>query len=173
MQEPERQAEENSIWDKLRKWQNLIDEKAVEIIGDGDMSWHPMAGKPLNLGDDSNIPEDMRLAYRMMKEENVVPPWMALGFTLQDKHEKIMRRLEQYAKDYVRRKREALQSGSFVNLRSADERWEKAISTIKVDIQRYNSELLDYNLQVPPTIGQRVPLQEEIIAAALKRAETE
>jgi hypothetical protein len=173
MQEPQRKLEENNAWDKLNKWQTFIDEKVQELIGDGDMSWHPMAGKPLNLGEDEHVPEDMRLAYRIMKDNDAVPSWMALGFTLRDKHDKLMRRLEQYAKDFVRRKREAVQTGSFINLKAAEERWESAIRQLKVDIQRYNGELLDFNLQVPPSIGQRVPLNENIIEAALKQAEAE
>ena len=82
MQEPQRKLEENNSWDKLAKWQTYIDEKLQELIGDGDMSAHPMAGKPLNLDEDSHVPEDMRLAYRMMIENDAVPSWMALGFTL-------------------------------------------------------------------------------------------
>ena len=85
----------------------------------------------------------------------------------------MLRRLEQYARDFVNRKREALKTGSFVNLKTAEDRWESAIRQLKVDIARYNSELLNFNLQVPPSIGQRVPLSEGIIDAALKRAESE
>jgi hypothetical protein len=171
MQEPQRKLEENNSWDKLAKWQTFIDEKMQELIGDGDMSSHPMAGKPLNLEEDSHIPEEMRLAYRMMKDNDAVPAWMALGFTLREKHEKIYRRLDQYARDFVRRKREA--GGSFINLKAAEERWEAAIKQLKVDIERYNKELLDFNLQVPPSIGQRVPLSMAIIETALKEAENQ
>jgi hypothetical protein len=171
MQEPQRKLEENNSWDKLAKWQTFIDEKIQELIGDGDMSSHPMAGKPLKLDEDSHVPEDMRLAYRMMKDNDAVPAWMALGFTLRDRHDKILRRLEQYARDFALRKQEALKAGSFVNLRAAEDRWESAIRQLKVDIARYNGELLNFNLQVPPSIGQRVPLSEAIIEAALKRAE--
>ena len=56
---------------------------------------------------------------------------------------------------------------------NVEDRWEIAIRQLKLDIERYNKELLDFNLQVPPTIGQRVPLNISIIETALKAAESE
>ena len=53
--------------------------------------------------------------------------------------------------------------------RHAEERWEKALRQWHTDVAKYNSDLLDYNLQVPLSVGQRVPMNpEQEIEKALK-----
>jgi hypothetical protein len=163
--------EENNSWNALRKWETLVDERIRALIGDGDMSGHPGAGKPLDLDESEYTPEEQRLAYKLMKEHDAIPAWMSLGFTLREKHERIHRRLQQYAVDYVRRKQDAVQAGSFILDRHADDRWNDAIHRLREEISRYNSELLDYNLQVPPQVGQMVPLNlAEMIPRVLDQA---
>ena len=172
MEDKHRQIEENNAWDHLSKWDTLVEERIRKLIGDGDMSWHPKAGQPLEFEDEENIPEDLRLTYKIMKDNEAVPPWMSLGFTLRDKHDKILKRVKQYARDYVLRRNKALQMGSFILHREADERWKKAIRQLKVDIANYNAELLNYNLQVPPSIGQMIPLDADaLIAKTLEASE--
>ena len=94
MQDNQRKIEENNAWDQLSKWDTLVDERIRQMIGDGNMSWHPKAGQPFEFdADEANVPEDMKLAYKIMKDNDAVPPWMALGFTLRNKHEKIHKRV--------------------------------------------------------------------------------
>lgn len=172
MHDNHRKIEENNAWDHLSKWDTLVDERIREIIGDGDMSWHPKAGQPLEF-DDENIPEDFKLAYKIMKDNDAVPAWMALGYTLRDKHEKIHKRIKQYARDYVLRRQRSIEAGSFIMHREADERWQEATRHLRLDIGKYNSELLNYNLQVPPGVGQMIPIDaEQLIESTLEQAQT-
>jgi hypothetical protein len=61
--------------------------------------------------------------------------------------------------------------GSFLRDRHADDRWQEALKRIRDEIAKYNAELLDYNLQVPPQVGQMVPLNAtELIQRVLERA---
>jgi DnaJ-like protein len=166
-------SEESYAQDRLNKWQTYIDEKVRGWLGDGDMSWHPKAGQPLDLDGDEYIPENMRLTYKIMQDNNAVPQWMALGFSLRDKHRKIMRKVQQYSKDFVRRKQEALATGRFIRLQEIEKRWQEARTGLYQEIGRYNSELLDYNLGVPDVIGQMVPLNADaLIEQALERVES-
>jgi hypothetical protein len=167
-----RKIEENNSWNRLSMWETIVDERIRKVIGDGNMSWHPGAGQPFHLESDEHIPEDSRIAYKLMKEQDAVPPWIALAFTLRDKHEKIIQRVTQYAQDYIRRRRDALIAGSFVQEQHARDRWKEACQRLREDVGRYNSELLDYNLQIPATIPQMVPLNpENLIDGALRQAE--
>lgn len=169
--EPDRKREENSSWNQLSKWETYVDERIRQMIGDGNMSWHPGAGKPLDLENDENVPEDLRLAYKLMRENDTVPPWVALGATLRDKREKLLARLQQYARDYITRKQEALMIGSYVRDRHAEDRWQEAIKRWAVDCTRYNGEMLDYNLSIPPQIEQMIPIAiHESIEEALDSA---
>lgn len=173
MKSDQEQIEKNQAQDRLSKWQTFVDERVRKWIGDGDMSWHPKAGQPLNLDEDSYTPEDMRLAYKIMQENDAVPAWMALAFTLRDKHGKIMRKMQQYARDFLQRKQEALNSGSILRLQQVEKRWDEAQKRLHEEITAYNRELLDYNLQVPPSIEQMIPLNAEtLIVQALKHAES-
>lgn len=156
-----RQLEENNAWDNLSKWETLVEERIRAVIGDGDMSWHPGAGQPLQF-DDDHMPEDHRIAYKIMKDNNAVPVWMDLGARLRDKQEKLIRRIYQYARDYVRRKQDAIAKGSFVLDQHAEDRWHDALKSWYHDVKRYNQELLDFNLQVPSQIGQRAMMDGDV-----------
>lgn len=174
MADEQRKLEENNSWNRLSKWETIVDERVRKIIGDGNMSGHPGAGQPLRLESDEHVPEDQRMAYKLMKQEDAVPAWMALSYTLRDKHEKISQRVVQYARDYVRRRHEALLAGSFVREQQVQDRWLDACRRLREDVTRYNSELLDYNLQVPPRIPHMIPLNaDDLIATALRQAERE
>ena len=174
MDDDKRKAEDNNSQDRLNKWQALVDERVRKIIGDGNMSWHPGAGQPLQLGSDEHVPEDQRLSYKLMKDNEAVPAWMSLAFALKDKQEKIIRRAAQYARDFVHRRHEALLAASYVREKQVSDRWTEACRRLREDVAKYNGELLDYNLQVPSGIGQMIPLNpDELIAGALKRAEAD
>ena len=174
MDDDKRKIEENNSWNRLSMWQTIVDERIRKVIGDGNMSWHPGAGQPLQLESDEHVPEDQRLTHKLMKDNDAVPPWMTLAFTLKDKHEKIVRRTMQYARDFVQRRHEALIVGSFVRDRHAHDRWQEACRRLREDVLVYNGELLNYNLQVPTGIGQMIPLNpDELIAGALKQAEAD
>lgn len=173
LQQTDQALEENNSWDRLSKWETIVDEKIRAWIGDGNMADHPLAGQRLNFDDESeNTPEELRLAHKIMRDNDVVPPWMALAFTLRDKHAKILKRAQKYAQDYVKRRQDALMAGSYVRDKHARDRWHDAIKRLRRDVGAYNSELLNYNLMVPRQIGQMVPLDAEaLIAEALSRAE--
>lgn len=167
MEDNHRKIEENNAWNQLSKWDTIVDERIREMIGDGNMSWHPKAGEPLEFEDETHIPEELRITHRIMKDNDAVPPWMSLGFTLQDKYNKIAKRAKQYARDYVARRKKAINLGSFILHNEADERWQRATRQLGVDIANYNSELLDYNLQVPKGIDQMIPLDASAITASV------
>lgn len=61
--------------------QDLIDKVAesriLEAIENGELDNLPGAGRPLDLGDDSAVPEDLRVAYRVLKNAGFVPPEVA------------------------------------------------------------------------------------------------
>lgn len=48
--------------------------KIAEAISRGELDNLPGEGQPLELDDDSLVPEDLRLAYRILKNAGFVPP---------------------------------------------------------------------------------------------------
>jgi hypothetical protein len=59
-------------------FQRLAERRIKEAIDEGALDNLPGAGKPLVLEDDSGIPEDLRLAYKILKNAGFVPPEVAL-----------------------------------------------------------------------------------------------
>ena len=56
----------------------LVEERIRRAQMRGDFEKLSGSGKPLNLGDDANIPEDLRLAYKILKNADMIPPEIEL-----------------------------------------------------------------------------------------------
>ncbi len=61
-----------AIFDKI------AEERIREAIEHGEFDDLPGKGKPLKLEDDSHLPADLRLAYKILKNANCLPPELEL-----------------------------------------------------------------------------------------------
>lgn len=52
----------------------LAEKKLAEAVSRGELDDLPGQGQPLDLDEDPLIPEDLRLAYRILKNSGYVPP---------------------------------------------------------------------------------------------------
>jgi len=52
----------------------IAEQRIAEAIANGELDELPGAGRPLALDDDALIPEELRLAYRILKNAGYVPP---------------------------------------------------------------------------------------------------
>jgi len=52
----------------------LAERKIAEAVSRGEFDDLPGAGRPLDLADDALVPEELRLAYRILKNAGFVPP---------------------------------------------------------------------------------------------------
>jgi hypothetical protein len=52
----------------------LAERKIAEAVSRGELDELPGAGRPLALDDDTLVPEDLRLAYRILKNAGFMPP---------------------------------------------------------------------------------------------------
>ena len=55
-------------------FQKIAERRIIEAINRGEFDNLPGAGQPLELVDDSHVPEDLRMAYLMLKNAGFVPP---------------------------------------------------------------------------------------------------
>lgn len=55
----------------------LAEQKIAEAVSRGEFDDLPGAGRPLELDDDALVPEELRLAYRILKNAGFVPPEVA------------------------------------------------------------------------------------------------
>jgi hypothetical protein len=59
-------------------FQKIAERRILEAIREGAFDDLPGAGQPLKLEDDSNVPEDLRIAYKILKNSGYVPKEIAL-----------------------------------------------------------------------------------------------
>jgi hypothetical protein len=52
----------------------IAEQRIAEAIAKGELDDLPGAGRPLDLDDDALIPEELRLAHRILKNAGYVPP---------------------------------------------------------------------------------------------------
>jgi hypothetical protein len=69
----------------------IAEQKIEEAIRNGEFDNLPGAGKPLDLDDDLSIPEDMRLANRIMKNSGLTPPEVSLRKEIANLREELAR----------------------------------------------------------------------------------
>ncbi|MFH0787052.1 MAG: DnaJ family domain-containing protein [Pseudomonadota bacterium] len=58
--------------------QLIAERKIQEAIRNGELDNLPGKGQPLQLDDDSHIPEELRLAYKILKNADCLPPELEL-----------------------------------------------------------------------------------------------
>ncbi|MDQ4146409.1 MAG: DUF1992 domain-containing protein [Pseudomonadota bacterium] len=56
----------------------IAEQRIIEAMEHGEFDNLPGSGKPLQLDDDSHIPKELRVAYRLLKNAGFVPPEVGL-----------------------------------------------------------------------------------------------
>lgn len=59
-------------------FQNIVEKRIKEAQENGEFNNLPGHGKPIKIEDDSHIPEDLRLAYKILKNADCLPPEVQL-----------------------------------------------------------------------------------------------
>jgi hypothetical protein len=58
----------------LAGYLKIVEQRIREAVEKGEFDNLPGKGKPLVLEDDSHVPEDLRIAYRILKNADCLPP---------------------------------------------------------------------------------------------------
>ncbi len=59
-------------------WRKIAENKIREAINNGEFKNIPGAGEPLKIKDDSHIPQELRMAHKILKNANCLPPELEL-----------------------------------------------------------------------------------------------
>ena len=59
-------------------FQKIVEKRIKEAQERGDFDDLPGQGEPINIEDDSHIPEDLRLVYKILKNADCLPPELQL-----------------------------------------------------------------------------------------------
>ena len=58
----------------LPGYEKIVEQRIKEAMEKGDFDNLPGKGRPIPLEDDSHVPEDLRLAYKVLKNADCLPP---------------------------------------------------------------------------------------------------
>lgn len=149
-------------------------ERAIkEAMREGLFDNLPGTGKPLKMfsEEDPNTPEDMRLAYKIMKDNDIVPDWMMLGDVLTQQQEKIRHELARGLRAYRGALHDADRDGDLGKRHRANITWERLLGMFEELVQQYNHNILTYNLKVPHGVKKRhyMTIEAEIEKLGAKR----
>lgn len=143
-----------------------VEQAIREAMRQGVFDNLPGTGKPLNLNwdEERNSPEDMRLANKIMKDHDVAPAWMLLHESLEGQHTKIITELERGFRTYQGTLQDADNAGDLGKRSRANRAWDRLMSVFAEAIERYNRNVVTYNLKVPPGISRRpyLDLEQEL-----------
>ena len=79
--------------------ERLAEERIRDAIQRGEFDNLPGRGKPLNLEDDRRIPDDLRLAYKVLKNAACLPPELELKKEI-SKAEELLSSMEDEGQKY-------------------------------------------------------------------------
>lgn len=111
----------------------LAEARIQEAIDRGELRGLPGEGRPLQLDDDSAIPEELRAAYRLLKNAGFLPPELQLRKEVREA-EHLLQQLPESERNHARARLELLQ------MRLAASR-HQPINLLLED--RYRQQLLD------------------------------
>jgi hypothetical protein len=87
----------------------LAEQRLQEAVQQGEFDDLPGSGRPLELDDDSLVPEELRVAYRLMKNAGYLPPQLQLGKELVEAEQLLSHVDDADARDSAQRRLRCLQ----------------------------------------------------------------
>jgi DnaJ homolog subfamily C member 28 len=131
-------------------WGSLVEQRIQDGIERGLFDNLPGAGKPLNLEEDALVPEDMRMAFRLLRSNGLAPLWVELNKEIRDDIERLAR-----FRTYVH---ERLDRSNFIQ-------WEHRRNEYIDRVNDINAKITNYNILAPsPQVHLRILLLDDELA---------
>ncbi len=126
--------------------QDLVEEQIRKAMAKGEFDNLKGAGKPLDLYENPFEPPEMRMANKILKDNDFAPYWIKLGQEIDADMEKFWREVEWF-KRYTVMFFQGKQSDR--SLKAYDSKKASFFYEKELDLGRINKKILDYNLQCP------------------------
>lgn len=136
-------------------WDKVVDNKIREAQEAGEFDGLRL-GSRLSDADDSHIPQDERLAARVMKNAGVYPEWIEEDQGLRRMIDEARAR---FARSHGWRDRQLDQATSFEERDRIDTLWKRAVTRLEQDVADINKAIFAFNLRAPAASVQRRPLR--------------
>lgn len=130
----------------IEEWGDLITQRIEDAMRRGDFDNLRGHGKPLRVDPEPNVPEDMQMAFRILKNNDMAPAWIA------DRKE-MLRAIEAWRAEFQRVTSEA--HSAWIAAASDERRaqiyksWERWLVRWDAEIVEMNRRIGTFNLKQP------------------------
>ena len=133
-------------------WEWLVERRLKDAIEAGMFEDLPGRGRPLDLKDDSSVPDEWRLAFRLLKSSGHAPVWIEL-------RQEALARLETASQDLRRA----------VSSECDQTTWLRASARFVEEVELVNRLIDEANLRSSSLLLQLPRYDAERIAASIRR----
>jgi hypothetical protein len=147
-------------------WGRLIERKLQEAREAGVFDRLSRNGE-LDLDDDAHVPEEDRMAMRLLKNNNMAPAWIE-----EDKgvREKLFAARESVTRAYARRLTMLANAETAGERMAIEDEWKLARDRFARSVDEINKDIFNFNLRAPSLAVQRMPLRLSEEMDKLERA---
>ncbi|MEQ8675670.1 MAG: DUF1992 domain-containing protein [Aggregatilineales bacterium] len=142
----------------LNRWYDLYDKAYQKAVEEGQFDNLRGTGKPLDLKTDDDVPDELRYAFKLMRENDIAPEWIMSGKALEHSQERLTRRAHTIVQRFYAMNADAERVAAnqrTIFRRNAREKFDMDKRNLEKDVVRHNKEVTDYNLKVPNGIVHR------------------
>ena len=125
-------------------WLNIVDQRLTEAINQGMFDNLPGQGKPLDFSQDALVPDDKRLAYKLLKNNDLTPDWISERSDIQCDIGKWRTAL---STQFARYQREWQSTVGFDEQTRIQALWANYLTRQEEKLQKLNREITALNLQ--------------------------
>lgn len=151
----------------LGEWQSLINEQLDEAAARGAFDNLPGSGRPLRLNEHPNEPSDMRMANKLLKDNDLTPAWIGDRTALQGEIEALRAAMQnQWTLKCAR-------AGALgADAEAQDNAWSRTLLRWEEQIADLNRRIADLNIVLPVWHMElhRLRLDEELDRIGATRA---
>lgn len=121
-------------------WQKIAEDRIREAVERGELDNLPGKGRPLELEDDSHLPAELRLAYKVLKNAGYTPPELDVKNEIIQVEDLLMQAPDE------KTRYQAMKRLNYLTMKLAELRPQSAM----LEEHRYSSRILD-RLSKPKT----------------------
>ena len=136
---------------KLAKYmsstEELVEEQIRKARERGDFDNLKGAGQPIDLSENPYEPEDMRMAFRILRNNDFTPYWIQLGKDIDAETAKLWKEVEDFKRYvflFINEKKHVAVTINRFEKKKAYFYYEK-----RLEFEKLKKKIIDYNLQCP------------------------
>ncbi len=155
---------------RLNEWQDLVTEQLNEAAANGAFENLPGKGRPLRLNENPNEPADMRMANKLLKDNQLSPTWIGDRKALTADIGKLRSEMQ---REWANWRVRAGESGT--DREALARAWQLSVRNWEARIDELNRRIVSLNISLPIWRMElhRLRLDEELERIGAWRGESE